>query len=212
MYINEKYKHLFNEFYKLNQKFNLLKFYDDKHIYTYKNKEAMSASSVNAWSRKNFLILKQESRAMLNAAANKGTQTHAFIEELIVNNNADYSCFREVDYYAFGKSFKNWWDKVKSRFELVATELKLVADFSMAKVALCGTIDALLFDKETGKYLVIDWKSSQSRQKRNYYVLNYGIQLSIYKQLVLDNFNIDKDELESALVCVLKDDIKCLKM
>ena len=196
----------------MNKKFNLLKFDPKTHIYTYKNKQAISASGVNYWSKVNFEILRRESRAMLNEAARRGTQLHTFIAHYLTNQAPDYGKFQKTDYFPLGEKFVAWWDQQRSRFDVVALEIPLVADISMAKVALCGTIDAILFDRQTKRYLIVDWKSTISFQKRNYYVLNYGIQLGIYRQLFVDNSEINYHEVDLGIICIHESGIKALKL
>ena len=76
--------------------------------------------------------------------------------------------------------------------------------------ALCGTIDFLAYNKKTGAYSIIDWKTSKSFDTENHFneylkdpfgeieacnTAEYSLQLSLYKYMLTKKVDIPITEL-----------------
>jgi len=91
-----------------------------------------------------------------------------------------------------------WFDLLENKYEVVAQEQKVFSK----KYKLAGTIDLLLINKETGKLVIVDWKSNETHvqrvyknkklkkpftDKENCSLNSYCIQLSTYQTILEDN-------------------------
>ena len=106
-------------------------------------------------------------------------------------------------------------EKILSRLEVVDTEFKV----SSKKYKLFGIIDCLLYNKNTGEYHIIDWKTNEKIKSTSFNGLmmkspfeefedcqlnHYFIQLSLYKFLLETEFGIRVNIEESGIVHINK--------
>ena len=100
-----------------------------------------------------------------------------------------------------------WLDNyvIKSEFEIYS-EVVVYSE----ELRLAGTIDLLLFDKNTGKYNILDWKTSKRismtpyKKKKGTHSLtanindcnfnHYSLQLSLYRYILETYYNIEVSE------------------
>lgn len=117
-------------------------------------------------------------------AVNYGTAVHTFAEMYDMDNTTLPISRKE-------KAVVSFINDTEERYELIGNELRC---FNKA-YGLGGTIDRLLRDKKTGKYIIMDWKTSKEIDK-SYNKLNkpfnmfdqskrneYSIQLTTYQLL-----------------------------
>lgn len=160
----------------------------------------------------------------LNAkrSANRGTAIHNFAEMY----DMDSSTF-PVDNYE--KAVIKCIQEIKDKgYELIGNEIQV---YSKAH-KLAGTIDRLLRNKATGKYVIMDWKTSFDIDKCRYKMLNefkdykdakrvqYEIQLLIYKELIQYSIMQDiplikKEDIEDLWIVLLDNNcdysIECVR-
>jgi len=108
--------------------------------------------------------------------ASIGTLAHYLVECQLTNTKPDITDYTPNQLKAAEapvKKFNNWLDKQK--FELIASELKLVSE----KHTFGGTID--LYCKLNGKLTLIDLKTSKSCYPEHF------TQVSAYEQLLIEN-------------------------
>lgn len=105
----------------------------------YSNYDAANEDEIQAY-------LSEESRQ-------KGTLIHGIFEGLW-NNNLNRMLYKDVSDEAID-GIKSIVDKLKKQYDFVASE-QMVADFEKN---IAGTIDLLLRDKNTGEYVLMDFKT-----------------------------------------------------
>lgn len=142
-------------------------------------------------------------------AASYGTAVHLFAELYDLDNRTE-----PINGFEIG--VKDCINALASNYEVVGNELKV---FNI-NAGLCGTIDRLLRNKLTGKYLILDWKTSKEIDKSYNNMLApfnnyphskrtvYTIQLNTYKCLgsieTKDGIiNISKGDFEGLWLIIL---------
>jgi len=144
-------------------------------------------------------LTKEELLAQWKKAADYGTIVHAELEDFILEGKQAKE----------PKSIQGieWLEKykVKSNFDIYS---EVVVYSKELKIA--GTIDLLLFDNETGKYNIMDWKTSKrinskafKNKKGNHEVTtnlddcnfnHYALQLSLYRYILETYYDIEISE------------------
>lgn len=132
-----------------------------------------------------------------NQGAEKGTNTHAYIEDRLngFSGNIQNGWIPEMT------AWENFWNNEKKYLTPMAVELR-VGD---KDIGLGGTIDCLMYDNRTKKYHIYDWKTGVRFEVKNdwgrtllppldnlddcHYV-NYSLQLCIYHLIMLKNTNL----------------------
>jgi hypothetical protein len=93
----------------------------------------------------------------VDSLASAGTCAHLLIECDITGKEGDYSDFTPNDLAKANHSFKKWLDwKSKRKFELIASEIKVVSD----SLQVGGTCD--IYAKVDDKFCVIDIKTAKA--------------------------------------------------
>lgn len=142
-----------------------------------------------------------------------GTEIHSVLENLWYKK--DYFMDKRLlvnfpemkeDFDERKKKCKVLFNKMKRIYAPVENEF-IVYDRDLA---LCGTIDFLAYNMKTGKYEIIDWKTSKSLDTQNFYgktlkapfddlpetnVSEYSLQLSLYKYLLEKHTDIKIDRM-----------------
>ena len=151
----------------------------------------------------------------LNSERSKsyGTAVHTFAEMYDMDRNT-------VPIFVKEYAVKKFIDDTEDRYTLIGNELRCFSK----KYKLAGTIDRLLKDKETGRYIIMDWKTTFDIDKdygkkmkdafkiyKNSYRNQYEIQLMVYKNLEHIEINghimdISSDEIQEMWLIILKDD------
>ena len=148
--------------------------------------------------------------AMWRESANHGTIVHEELEEHILNQSE----LKEP------KAIQgmNWLNKYKMKSDFkVYPEVIIYSE----ELGISGTIDLLLFDKNSNNYIIMDWKTSKKIDTKSYRnkrgILpassniadtkfnHYALQLSLYRYLLEEYYNI---EITQHLILHLKDE-KC---
>lgn len=146
-------------------------------------------------------------------ACNLGTQVHSVMENLWYKKNYDFDERLDETYPEMREDFefrkarcKELFKRMKHIYAPVENEF-IVYD---QPNGICGTIDFLAYNMKTGKYAIIDWKTSKSFDTHNLYgeymaapfsdleacnTTEYSLQLSLYKSLLCNKINIPVDEL-----------------
>lgn len=142
-----------------------------------------------------------------------GTAVHLFSEMYDMDEST-------VPIFVKEYAIKKFIDDTKDRYFLIGNELKCFSK----KYKLAGTIDRLLKDKETGKYIIMDWKTTFDidkdygkkmkepfKQYKNSYRNHYELQLIVYKNLEHIEINgyimdISADDIQEMWLVILKDD------
>ena len=143
-------------------------------------------------------------------ATTLGTEIHSYLENLWHRKvyTPDLSILKKYDnvenYNEKAKICDRIYAKLFETYIPIANEL-IVYDKSKK---ICGTIDFLAFNKNTGKIDILDWKTSKElkTEDRNYMLFpyqayqdcnvnHYSLQLSIYKWIIEHNTDIKIDQL-----------------
>ena len=140
-------------------------------------------------------------------ACTKGTRVHYYAEHYSVDRSLEPQCPQE-------NAVKLFFDRMPSNLKVIANELRL---YNKSGELFAGTMDCLLFNEDTGKYWIVDYKTN-SQLDRNYKskklltpfrVLldtsynKYQLQLSYYKWLVEQ---VPEVQIEKMLIVWLKED------
>lgn len=142
-----------------------------------------------------------------------GTECHAVMEYLWKRKNYNGNMNIMKQYEGMPEEFigrkemcKKLYDKMKNRYVPIANEF-IVND---PEFGLCGTIDFIAYNQMTGKYGILDWKTSKSFDTSNSWgkkmlapfddlddcnVVHYSLQLSLYKYILEKYTNIRIGEL-----------------
>ena len=145
--------------------------------------------------------------AMWKESADYGTKVHEELENHILHQDS----LKEPK----AVQGMNWLNKykMKSNFE-VYPEVIIYSE----ELRISGTIDLLLFDKNSNNYIIMDWKTSKKIDTKSYKnkrgILpesaniedskfnHYALQLSLYRYLLEEYYNI---EVTQHLILHLKD-------
>ena len=137
-----------------------------------------------------------------NSAAKLGTDTHSFCENYIPG--------KSIPQNGYEKAFVSFWNSIPDFIIPVYKELRM---FSQS-MRIAGTADIIFYNKNTGKYIIADYKTNKNLFKNfnNNKLLTpfshlldspynkYQIQLSFY-QILLEQTGI---EVESRKIIWLK--------
>ena len=141
-------------------------------------------------------------------AANHGTVVHEEIENYILNKTQVHEP-KSLQGLHWLKKYK-----LKSNF-LIYPEVMIYSE----ELKISGTIDLLLYDKNSNKYIIMDWKTSKKismqsfRNKMGVHNVSsnipdskfnhYALQLSLYRYILETYYNLNICE---HLIIHLKDD------
>ena len=145
---------------------------------------------------------------MWKESANHGTIVHEELEEHILNQSklTEPKAIQGM----------NWLNKykMKSTFE-VYPEVIIYSE----ELKISGTVDLLLFDKNSNQYIIMDWKTSKKIDTKSYKnkrgILpassniqdtkfnHYALQLSLYRYLLEEYYNL---KISQHLIVHLKDE------
>ncbi len=145
--------------------------------------------------------------AMWRESADYGTKVHEELENHILHQD-----ILKEPKAVHGMNWLNKY-KMKSNFE-VYPEVIIYSE----ELRISGTIDLLLFDKNSNNYIIMDWKTSKKIDTKSYKnkrgILpesaniedskfnHYALQLSLYRYLLEEYYNI---EVTQHLILHLKD-------
>lgn len=132
----------------------------------------------------------EEVRATWKEKANFGTLLHTFAEKRMKNEEVEDT--KPIENFIPILEF--FIKELKKTYELVASEMIIFSP----KHKISGTIDLLLKNKQTGEYLLADWKSNDQIKISNYFQKgkgglghlddcnfnHYSLQLNIYSYLL----------------------------
>lgn len=209
--------------------FNNLKFNEELHLYTLNDKQLINTTTFikqflnefnsyhasenkaksilknNPSSNKNGTYYRKRWKYLRDEAIAIGSRVHNFAE-----------CYPDFDTPLCNKEkgiiefFKNLPDHIK----LVNQEVRVYNE----KYLKAGTIDCLLYNTQTNKLIILDWKTNNSNlfdHKGSFKDIfknvkaskfnEYSIQLSDYKFMLESSLNI---EVEDLWICWLNDFIK----
>jgi len=212
--------------------FNDISFEEEKHVYT--DSKGTSYQSVTGWihqfapevdwdeklkssaAKQNISPEELKKKWDYNGdyARNLGTQIHSVLENLFYKK--DYKFDKrllekfpemEEDFNDRKQKAKDLFRKLKRIYAPVANEF-IVYD---QENGICGTIDFLAYNMKTGKYAIIDWKTSKEFSTRSFTgdeflkapfddvescnTSEYSLQLSVYKYMLEKHTSIKIDEL-----------------
>ena len=203
---------------KINwNKFNDIVYDDSKHLYTLNNEKLISCTQflnkfkVNIFNE-NFIkeycdkhgyeidYIKKLWNIKKELGTTKGSEIHWSIEsKLRYNQEFQVSKNSEIEYEYFLNFLKD-----HEELEFVKSEF-IVYDKDLG---IAGTIDCIFKNKNTGKYLIVDWKTNkaisnynQTRMKNpvsNLFQTDiniYSLQLGIYRYILEKNLPINISDL-----------------
>ena len=146
--------------------------------------------------------------AMWKESANHGTIVHEELEEHILNKSqlTEPKAIQGM----------NWLNKykMKSNFEIYP-EVIIYSE----ELKISGTVDLLLYDKNSNQWIIMDWKTSKKIDTKSYKnkrgILpassniedtkfnHYAVQLSLYRYLLEEYYNL---KISQHLIVHLKDE------
>ncbi len=146
--------------------------------------------------------------AMWKESANHGTIVHEQLEEYILNKSplTEPKAIQGM----------NWLNKykMKSNFEIYP-EVIIYSE----ELKISGTVDLLLYDKNSNQYIIMDWKTSKKIDTKSYKNKRgilpassniedtkfnlYALQLSLYRYLLEEYYNL---KISQHLIVHLKDE------
>ncbi len=213
----------------INQNFSNLKFNEESHTYTVNNKILISTTSFikqflndfnayhasenkaksnlkdNPESKQTGLYYRKRWKCLRDEAAAIGTRVHNFAE-----------CYPHFDnpFCEKEKGVIEFFDKLPDHIKVIKQELRVYNE----EFLKAGTIDCLLYNTQTNKLIILDWKTNGSnlfdnkgnmkdifkKYKSNKYN-EYSIQLSDYKYMLEKSTGLEVEEL---WICWLNNSIK----
>lgn len=215
MQINEVRKDIIN-------KFELLEFNEEEHRYYVGNKEYISVSSQIKQFYEEF-----PAKTIAPFSAKKWNKNHPLkpkktAQDILAEwkNIADIACANGHRVHLFGEDYPNfrpsiciqeegiiqYWKDMDSKYEVIQFELQMYSP----KLNYSGTADILLFNTETRKIKIADYKTNTDLFK-NYKgkamlppfedlldcpLGHYYIQLNLYKMLLEDMTEYEVEEME----------------
>lgn len=153
-----------------------------------------------------------------NNAADKGNAIHEMAEELITERKDadDYANSIYSKYVSIIMDIKH--DLKNKGWELVECE-KIV--FS-PKFLVSGTVDAIFRHKDTGEYMIVDWKTNEEIKQKNYRTKayeplhylddcnynHYALQLNVYEELLVSEGYYPFFDFKKTIVHIKEDDFE----
>ena len=206
----------------IHKKFEELKFQEDKHEYEAQNKKLKSVSyfikdyteefnPINAAlgvakkTGKTVAQVLQEWENIKNESCALGTKTHLFGEHFVLTGENNPS-------NGYEEALVKFWTDLPEHLVPVTLELKMYC----IKMGIAGTADIILYNKQTNKFIIADYKTNKDLFKNfkgkklkapfNNLLDNpfgkYNIQLSMYQIL----FELTGYEVENRFIIWLKPD------
>lgn len=206
----------------IHKKFEELKFQEDIHQYNIDNKSLKSVSyfikdfcdefnpiqaaiGVAKKQGKTVGEVLQEWEDIKNNACDLGTATHLFGEHFLNTGEANPT-------NGYEEAIIKFWTDLPDHIIPVTQEIKMYC----LKMGIAGTADIVLYNKETGKFIIADYKTNKDlfknfRGKKLKAPFNdlldspfgkYNIQLSMYQIL----FELTGYEVEERFIIWLKPD------
>lgn len=152
--------------------------------------------------------LKAQWEAKRNAAAQKGTRIHEYIQSVLrpapVDPNAETDAFLALNKAPQRLPEMEAFDKFLS-YAAQALQLNIIEVewvIGDKQLAIAGTVDAVAFSNATGKWHILDWKTNENYSTENRWEnllppfshlpncehSRYSLQLSLYRLLIERNF------------------------
>jgi hypothetical protein len=162
-------------FFKLTSYFKDLLFEEESHTYTYLGKKLPSVSkkvhhfveekdwleiATNVAKKRNVdveIVLKEwEDKKVY--ACDRGHDVHKYGENLVEKEDLTKSelAFLRRKWISENEIVEKFWSELNERYFLVCTELRMVHK----KFNFAGTLDILLYDSFTGKFIIADYKTN----------------------------------------------------
>lgn len=169
----------------IKNKFSLLEFNEEKHTYSINNKYLPSVSGLLKSFYEPFDPSVAKRYAIKNGFDEEQVKLAWFGEGEIANDNGNRV-------HIFGENYVNWkflgigekpnvtckqslgvlqfWNHLPERFTPIFTELRMYSE----SLGYAGTTDILCFDNQTGKLIIMDYKTNKEivdeRQKPLYHI------------------------------------------
>lgn len=209
---------------KIQDYFSGLEFNEEKHLYHWKGERVKcSVSKIvdifvpffdtetiakNVANKRCVPVeqIKKEWKENNLKSTTDGTATHLYGENYVYNKNLKPKTKKE-------ESLKRFIDDLPPNLIVVFTELEMYD----LRFKFAGTADLILYDLDTGKFIVCDYKTNKDLHKNykgqkmlppfdhwlNTPLNHYVIQLSCYKNMIEQ---VDGVEVQENLVIYLKED------
>lgn len=180
----------------------LCRLYNDKHKLVGKYLERKPDYYLELWN------------SIREMACHRGTMIHLYAESYPY---FDEPKIKEHHY------IHNFFNELNSKYIFIGSEIRVYS----TSLKIAGTLDCLLFNKETKKYVVVDWKSNGDiYKKENGYFLepfdkfknnklnSYTLQLNFYKHCLEEMFkaNFEIEELWIVWLTDNNDDYKLIPL
>lgn len=148
------------------------------------------------------------------SASKEGIVLHKKIEEFYLGKSVSSNTSQDFQY------FLNFNDTIKNDYKIYRTEWSIyVEEFKIA-----GQLDALFIHKDTGEFLLCDWKRSKDIKISNRFETglgclshldncnynHYSIQLNIYKYILENYYNIKISRMMLVILHPNQDDYKTI--
>lgn len=150
-------------------------------------------------------------------ASKEGTNLHKKIEEFYLGSDSSSSEHNQ-DF----KYFLNFNDTIKDQYKIYRTEWSIyVEEFKIA-----GQLDALFVHKDTGEFLLCDWKRSKEIKMNNKFEKglgclahldncnynHYSIQLNIYKYILENYYGLKISKMMLVILHPNQEDYKTINV
>lgn len=134
---------------------------------------------------------------VLAKAGARGTDIHTLAEGLILSGTLPDKAFVPVEQHGYVQSLSDWWQAIRDFMPNVEVVLCEGPVFSVRYwPGFAGTLDLILYDPDTGRFYVIDFKTSKGIYE------NHLIQVAAYCYAAIERgyFPSDADVLK----CVVR--------
>lgn len=133
-------------------------------------------------------------------ASELGTTMHACIETFLKTGIDEWPTHLESEH----QQFLAFYDTIKDDYEFYASELRIFDE----DLKIAGSLDCLFRHKNTGKFMLLDWKRAKEFRMENKFEKafppiphlhncnyhQYSLQLCLYSHILREKYNIEVSE------------------